>query len=56
MDCQLIMGAFVYFYYQAFMKVTLISTPAYIISLLNPEEQLALFNMLRTNLKTLNMI
>ena len=50
------MGAFVYFYYQAFMKFTLISAPAYIMSLLNPEEQLALFNMLKTNLKEMQMI
>ena len=52
----MIMGAFVYFYYQAFMKVTVISTPAYIISLLNPEEQLVLFNMLKSNLSSMKMI
>jgi phosphatidate cytidylyltransferase len=56
MDCQLIMGAFVYFYHQSFIKVAVISTPAYILSQLTPSEQLALFKMLKANLSSLNMI
>ena len=56
MDCQLIMAAFVYFYYQSFMKVALVDTSAYILSLLSPTEQLALFDSLKDNLQYLNMI
>jgi len=56
MDCQLIMGAFVYFYYQSFIKVLAVNTSAYIMSLLTPTEQLNLYNLLGQNLQSLNLI
>lgn len=56
MDCQLIMGAFVYFYHHSFIKMATIGTAAYIMSLLTPSEQLNLFRMLKDNLQSLNMI
>jgi len=56
MDCQLIMGAFVYFYHQSFMKVVTVGTSAYIISLLTPSEQLHLFEELKVGLQKLHLI
>jgi len=56
MDCQLIMGAFVYFYHQTFIKIVTVGTSAYILSLLTPNEQLNLFNALRDNLAALNLV
>jgi hypothetical protein len=50
------MGAFVYFYHQTFIKVATVGTSAYILSLLTPNEQLNLFNALKDNLATLNLI
>lgn len=55
-DCQLIMGAFVYFYHQSFIKVMVVGTPAYIISLLSSSEQVALYGMLKDNLSSLHLI
>lgn len=37
MDCQLIMGTFVYFYHQTFIKSAATGTAAYILALLAPE-------------------
>jgi CDP-diglyceride synthetase len=37
MDCQLIMGAFVFFYHQTFIKEVAAGTAAYILGLLGPE-------------------
>ena len=56
LDCQLIMGAFVYFYYQSFMKISVVSTPSYIMSLLSPSDQLSLYKLLQKNLEELSMI
>jgi hypothetical protein len=56
MDCQLIMGAFVYFYHQSFIRVLAVNTSAYIISLLSPTEQLSLFSQLKDNLDRLNLL
>lgn len=56
MDCQLIMGSFVYFYHQAFIKVLAGGTTAYILSLLSPGEQLQLYSSLKANLEHLNLL
>lgn len=56
MDCQLIMGSFVYFYYQTFIKTAAVGIPAYILSLLSPEEQLNLYNSLKVSLSHANLI
>ena len=56
MDCQLIMGSFVYFYHQTFIKVLTVGTSAYILSLLTPEEQLHLYTTLQTSLAQMNLI
>lgn len=56
MDCQLIMGSFVYFYHQTFIKVLAVGTSAYILSLLSPEEQLHLYNTLQASLAQMNLI
>jgi len=56
MDCQLIMGCFVYFYHQTFIKVAALGASGYIISLLSPEEQLWLYKALKSNLKEMNML
>ncbi len=56
MDCQLIMGSFVYFYHQTFLKAAAVGIPAYILSLLSPEEQLNLYNSLKESLSQANLI
>jgi phosphatidate cytidylyltransferase len=37
MDCQLIMGAFVYFYHLTFIRSAAVGTAAYILALLGPQ-------------------
>ena len=56
MDCQVIMGSFVYFYHQTFIKVAALGASSYIISLLTPNQQLTLYESLRTSLTDMKMI
>jgi putative Mn2+ efflux pump MntP len=56
MDCQLIMGAFVYFYHQTFIKSVATGAAAYILGLLGPKEQLDLYQALGDNLGRLGLI
>jgi hypothetical protein len=56
MDCQLIMGTFVYFYHQTFIKVVAAGSAAFVLSLLAPQEQLSLYHALGANLKQLGLL
>lgn len=56
MDCQLIMGTFVYIYHQTFIKGVAPGVTAYVLGLLAPQEQLALYTALQGNLARLGLL
>jgi len=59
MDCQFIMGAFSYMYYQSFIKVYKVGVDAVLntaVTKLSPDQQLALYQDLRTYLVGQNII
>jgi phosphatidate cytidylyltransferase len=56
MDCQLIMGTFVYIYHQTFIQGMAPGVTAYVLGLLAPEEQLSLYRALGDNLDRLGLL